>query len=95
MTQLPAVQICPAAHARSQPPQCARSVWVSRHELLHTVCPAGQLVTQVPPVQICPAVHARPHMPQLVRSVWVSRHAPLHAVCPVGHEVPQPLFTHT
>ena len=37
----PAVQVCPVAQARPQPPQLAVSACVFTHALLQLVCPTG------------------------------------------------------
>jgi len=53
-----------------QAPQWLKSVRVSRHRPLQTICPLGQVFWHTPATQAWPVVHTRPQAPQLLLSVW-------------------------
>jgi hypothetical protein len=97
VTQAPAAQLWPGAHATPQAPQWDGSRWRSAHwrapaPSAQVARPAAQVVAQAPPEQTWPAGHAVPQAPQLVLSVWrlaqATRAPPsppcAQAVCPVG-----------
>jgi hypothetical protein len=69
VTQAPAVQFWPVAHAWLHVPQLAVSVCRLR---------------QVPAQQVWPVAQAWPHAPQWASSVCRLRQVPAQAVCPEG-----------
>jgi hypothetical protein len=70
-------RFAPAGQALPQPPQLARSFWVSMHLVPQHVLPAGQPVIwqftcwQVPAMHDAPAAQALPQVPQFFGSVLV------------------------
>ena len=78
VTQAPAVQTCPAAHAWPHEPQWAALVCVSTHAPGHTVCPLAQR-TQAPETQARPEAQGAPQAPQFAASEASSDSHPLPA----------------
>jgi len=70
--------MCPALHARMQPPQLATSVSVSTQAPPQVVSVPAQTAAQAPPEQTCPLGHAVPHVPQFTGLDVVSTHKPEH-----------------
>jgi len=50
--QTPAVQVCPAVHARAQAPQLALSVWRLTQLPLHSVVPPAHEEVQTPAAHV-------------------------------------------
>ena len=82
VTQAPAMQNCPLAHARPQPPQCDVLVLVSTQAPLQSVRPPVHTTMHAPLLHTCPVGQTVPQVPQLALSVRRSRHTPEQLVCP-------------
>ncbi len=71
VTHAPAMQFCPARHARPQAPQLELLLDRSTQLPPQNVVPPGHVLTHAPAEQAVPAPHARPHNPQLALSTFV------------------------
>jgi hypothetical protein len=86
--QVPPEQTSPAAHALSQPPQWAGSVWVLTQLWPHWVAPPPHERAHAPLEHTSPGAQGLPQLPQLVGSVWVLTQTPSQLSCPAGQPGP-------